>query len=71
MRDKMLEDPHSFNRLMTAMPIMCNGKNTVLEIAEKLQVPFWAVKHYANMWAEKGSTDTNTVRKIRFRDWVS
>ena len=39
---------------MTAMPIMCNGKNTVLEIAEKLQVPFWAVKHYANMWAEKG-----------------
>jgi aminopeptidase-like protein len=54
MKQHMLKEIGVFNRLMTMMPILCNGENTVLDIAERLGIPFFAVKEYADMWESKG-----------------
>ena len=42
-----------FNDLMTILPIMCDGKHTILDVAEKIDLPFEVVDLYTGMWIEK------------------
>jgi aminopeptidase-like protein len=49
-----IKNKHShFNDLMTLLPIMCDGINTVFDVAEKVDLPFEVVDIYTNMWVEK------------------
>ncbi|NGZ27887.1 MAG: DUF4910 domain-containing protein [Magnetococcales bacterium] len=48
------ERPDVFNDLMTALPRMCDGVNTVLDVAERVDLPFRIVERYTKMWEDKG-----------------
>jgi aminopeptidase-like protein len=43
----------SFSHLMTVLPRLCDGKTSVLEIAEHCNLPFEVVSEYTDMWVEK------------------
>ncbi len=44
----------AFNSLMDCIPRYFDGKMTVLDIAERHQLPFRAVYDYVKQWQEKG-----------------
>ena len=43
----------NLNYMMNILPIMCEGNQTVLDVAEKVQLPFELVDRYTDMWVKK------------------
>jgi len=49
------------NRLMTMLPPLADGKHTVLDIAERVGIPFALVSAYTDMWQEKGLLEKHWI----------
>ena len=43
-----------FNKMMTFLPPLADGRHTTLDIAERAGVPFALLDAYTDMWCEKG-----------------
>jgi aminopeptidase-like protein len=43
----------NLNYMMNVLPVMCEGGHTVLDIAEKVELPFELVDAYTKLWVEK------------------
>ena len=43
----------NLNYMMNVLPIMCDGGHTVLDVAEKVELPFELVDAYTELWVEK------------------
>lgn len=51
---KLIEkNTHKFNNLMNCLVNMCEGNNTILDIAIHTELPFRFVENYINLWKEK------------------
>ena len=44
----------NLNYMMNVLPIMCEGNHSVLDVAEKVELPFELVDAYTDLWVEKG-----------------
>ena len=49
----IIKNTHKFNYLMNCLPAMCNGKNSILDIAFQTDLPFRFVENYINLWIKK------------------
>ena len=43
----------NLNYMMNVLQVMCEGGHTVLDIAEKVELPFELVDAYTKLWVEK------------------
>ena len=43
----------NLNYMMNVLPVMCEGGHTVLDVAEKVELPFELVDTYTELWVEK------------------
>ena len=48
------ERSHRLNYMMNALPNMCEGNRTVLDVAEKTGLPFELIDAYTDQWEAKG-----------------
>ena len=55
----LYKNQNKLNDLMNALPNMCEGKHTTLDVAEFVGLPFRLVNNYVDMWVEK-----NLLKKI-------
>jgi len=53
-RDIIPQKTENLNYLMNILPRMCEGDCTVLDVAEKSDLPFEFVDFYSDKWMEKG-----------------
>ncbi len=60
-KKNLIKKGENFNELMTLFSIMCDGKNTILDIAEKVDLPFKTVHCYAKMWEKAHLLELNWV----------
>ncbi len=52
-RKVIKQNTHKFNYLMNCLTNMCDGKNTILDIAIHADLPFRFVENYTNLWHQK------------------
>jgi aminopeptidase-like protein len=55
----------NLNYMMNVLPIMCDGNQTVLDVAEKVQLPFELVDRYTEMWVKKSLLRKEWVHPFR------
>ena len=56
------------NKMMTLLPCMCEGEYTVLDLAERVDLPFEIVSTYTDLWAEKGLLEKHWHHPFQPRD---
>ena len=52
-KDIIIKNTHKFNYLMNCISNMCEGNNTILDIATHTDLPFRFIENYINLWIEK------------------
>lgn len=57
----------SFNNMMKLLPALINGTNTVLDVAEKCELPFAIVNAYTDMWQEAGLIEKQWINPFQGR----
>ena len=55
----LYKNQQKLNDLMNALPNMCEGNYTVLDVAEFVGLPFRLVNNYVDMWVNK-----NLIKKV-------
>ncbi len=64
-----LEDKaNQLNAMMTVLPIVCDGRTTMLDLAERVDLPFEVVDSYTDMWVEKGLLEKHWHHPFQPRD---
>ncbi len=53
-REIYVKNPDALHYMATVLPVMCEGDKTVLDVAEKVGLPFEIVDAYTDLWVEKG-----------------
>ena len=52
------------NYMMNVLPHMCEGEQTVLDVAEKTNLPFELIDAYTDQWVEKGLLEKTWVNSF-------
>jgi len=52
-KNLIIKNTSKFNYLMNCLPNMCEGNNTILDIAIHVDLPFRFVENYINLWVKK------------------
>jgi len=60
-REEARQYADSFNYLMKLLPVLADGTNTTLDVAERCNLPFFLVDAYTDMWVEAGLLEKRWV----------
>lgn len=64
-REQAYQSRENFNRMMTLLPAIADGKTTTFDLAERSGVPFSVAHAYTELWVKKGLLEKQWVHSFK------